>query len=166
MATGEENFADVKLAAIQDSASTPVISDGGALPSWLSMGSMAYPDICCAECSGVIWYAFGSPDCPSGEWCDEGCFSLHAHLHDWANNEQAQKASTRHLGGSNIGFADGHAAWMSAKAMIAKSDDRGFEGVGWTCPTTSPPGFRSYCEEEPPAEAIFLHNANIDWYGK
>jgi prepilin-type N-terminal cleavage/methylation domain-containing protein/prepilin-type processing-associated H-X9-DG protein len=165
-ASGEENFRDVKLAALQDVASVPVICDGGSLPSWLSMGSMAYPDICCAECSGVIWVAFGGPDCPDGTFCDPDCFAIHAHLNDWARDENRQKQATRHLGGSNLGFADGHASWMAAKAMIAKSDDKGFEYVGWTCPTTSPPGYRSYCEQEPPAEMIFLHNADIDWYGK
>jgi len=28
---------------------------------------------------------------------------------------------TRHLGGSNIGFADGHAAWWNAEAFVANT---------------------------------------------
>jgi prepilin-type processing-associated H-X9-DG protein len=34
----------------------------------------------------------------------------------------------RHLGGSNIGFADGHAAWMSSEAIIVGGDGANGEG--------------------------------------
>jgi prepilin-type N-terminal cleavage/methylation domain-containing protein/prepilin-type processing-associated H-X9-DG protein len=173
-AAGEENFFDVKLAALQDVASVPVICDGGSLPSWLSMGSMAYPDICCAECSGlqtVMWGYPASPDDPPG-WAEDypDCWALHAHT-GWAADTNMQKSGTRHLGGSNIGFADGHAAWMSAKAMIAKSDDRGFEYVGWTCsPYASYQGYVQSPDcgngSQPEPGIYFLHNANVDWYGK
>ncbi|MFB3883505.1 MAG: type II secretion system protein [Armatimonadota bacterium] len=172
-AAGEENFTDMKLAQIQDAASAPVISDGGSLPSWLSMGSMAYPDICCAECAGVGPIAWNWPteSCPDGSYCPE-CPPYHATyrtVHD--GFESWQKESTRHLGGSNLGFADGHAVWMSAKAMIAKSDDRGFEGVGWTCsPAASYEGYISSPDcgngSEPPAGMYFLHSKPIDWFGR
>ncbi len=171
LATGEENFYDIKLTAINDSTNTPIVCDGGVLPNWLSMGSMSYPDICCAECGGIqgmAWY--GDTGCPGGFYCEEECFNLHAH-YEWATNPDKKKASTRHLGGSNLGFADGHAAWMAAPAMIAKSDNKEFEMVGWTCsPGTSYKGWVNSPDcgngSEPPAGYVFLHNENVDWYGK
>ena len=40
-------------------------------------------------------------------------------------NYRKQNAGTRHLGGSNLGFADGHAAWMNAEAIL-------FGGEKWS----------------------------------
>ncbi|MFB3883506.1 MAG: prepilin-type N-terminal cleavage/methylation domain-containing protein [Armatimonadota bacterium] len=169
--TTEENWADKKLASIQDAVSAPVIADGGGRPNWMSISQTAYPDICCAECSGfqtAMWGYPSSPNDPAG-WLDESeydCWALHAHT-QWASDENMKKSATRHIGGSNIGFADGHAAWMSAKAIIAKSDDRGFEGIGWICsPYTSYQGYVQECGD-PAADGVYpLHNNNIDWYGK
>ena len=33
-----------------------------------------------------------------------------------------RKPFARHLGGNNLGFADGHAKWMAADAMIAAAN--------------------------------------------
>ena len=58
------------------------------------------------------------------------------------------RRSARHLGGTNIGFADGHAAWFSARQILALSPKYAcgcwggglvggdFEGIWPGCPTT------------------------------
>ncbi len=38
------------------------------------------------------------------------------------------KQFTRHLGGSNIGWLDGHASWMSARAFVNACVEKGREG--------------------------------------
>ncbi|MFB3883368.1 MAG: prepilin-type N-terminal cleavage/methylation domain-containing protein [Armatimonadota bacterium] len=160
---GQQNYEDRKLASFQDAASVPIAADSGPQCSWLGAAGIAYPDICCAECAGVKEIAWGgSADSPcqgSDGWCavnDPDCYAVHAH-YSFAADPAVKRSYTRHLGGSNIGFADGHAAWMSAQNIVAKVDDEGFEGVGWICPTTNPVGYTNDCGSIP-AGMIFSHN--------
>ena len=76
------------------------------------------------------------------------------------------KAAARHLGGSNIGWADGHATWVQAQGLINMSDEGDIEGVGTVCAPwgTSLAGYRAECGD-PPAGAHFMYNNTIDWYG-
>ncbi len=165
--TAQENFYNLKMVSLGDVANVPVIVDSGFQPTWLSIGNMAYPEICCSECGGIAPFAWGwggaaagITDCPSGAYCQE-CYDVHASNLWWTSSgysDEARKASTRHLGGSNMGFADGHAAWMSAQAIIAKADEGGFEAVGWTCsPNTSHQGYLQECGDPPPG-MVFLYN--------
>ncbi len=174
--TGEQNFYDTKLVTFQDVARLPVIADGGAKGGFLSIATMAYPDICCAECAGIAPFAWGwggagagINDCPDGSYCPE-CYAVHAVNTWWTSggfDVDAKKASTRHLGGSNIGWADGHASWVMAQALCAMSDDGEIEGIGLICADgggTSLEGYRANCGE-PPAGAEFLFSRETDWYG-
>ena len=164
-ATGEENFYGMKLVNFQDVVSVPVIADGALHPTWLSIATIAYPEICCAECSGILglqWY--GDTACPSGEWCDEACFAVHA-TYAWAEDNNVRKMSTRHLGGNNVGWADGHASWVDATRFLAMSDDGDLEGIGAICsPETSAEGYRANCGDPPPG-MIFLYNRPASWIG-
>jgi prepilin-type processing-associated H-X9-DG protein len=166
LSTGEQNFYDAKLVEYQDVAHVPVVADGGLKAGFLSTATMAYADICCAECSGmhgVAWY--GDAACPDGSWCDEECFELHAH-YAWASDPDAMRASARHLGGTNIGWADGHASWVAAQRLCAMTDERDIEGVGLICGLwgTSVEGYRATCGEPSP-DMIFLFNTATDWQG-
>jgi prepilin-type N-terminal cleavage/methylation domain-containing protein/prepilin-type processing-associated H-X9-DG protein len=176
--TAEENFAGAKLVSFQDVARVPVVADGGGRPNWMSIPNIAYPDICCAECSGVKEIAWGgTPDDPcqvmglEAGWCEPQCYEVHAH-YDWATDPDKQRASARHLGGTNIGWADGHASWVHAQRLIAMSDEQEIEGIGWIC--TGPPGadyggtnpvsYAANCGDIP-AGMVFRHNKPIDWKG-
>jgi len=170
--TGQGNHFDRKLVEFQDVTHVPVCADGGLGARWLGIATMAYPDICCAECGGIKGIAWGGTiddrcQFPLGS-CDEECFAMHAN-HLWAEDPKARAATARHLGGTNIGWADGHATWMHAQALIAMSDEGEIEGAGWTC--TGPPGADwggsnpvSYQANCGPLESglTFLHNEPID----
>jgi len=166
---GEENFYDVKLSVLQNASAVPVVADGGMAPSWLSLGTVAYPDICCAECSGIAYYEWdGWPDpngCPDGTYCAD-CVALHANI-NFARNPSARGGS-RHLGGVNIGYADGHAEWLSSMAVFGKADARGFEYFGPDCgPITSYEGHKVTpdCSGIIPGE-IFMYNRAQNWFGQ
>ena len=46
-------------------------------------------------------------------------------------NKELLKKGSRHLGGINIGFADGHASWMNSASFMTKwADDAKTKG-GW-----------------------------------
>jgi prepilin-type processing-associated H-X9-DG protein len=163
--TGAENFANMKMASYQDVARVPVVADGGAKAEFLGIATMAYPDICCAECSGVQAAAWGYVPGETPGWADPECYESRAHG-VWAHDPALKNASTRHLGGSNIGWADGHASWVHAQRLCSMCDEGEIEGVGTVCGAwgTSLEGYRAACGEPPPG-TVFLFGEAIDWYG-
>ncbi len=156
----ENGHWNMKLVEVEDVARFVVLADAGVLTDSISSPALlAYPDICCAECSGIAYYAWsGWPDpngCPDGTYCPE-CVAIHANI-DWASDPTAKKASTRHLGGSNMGFLDGHAAWMQAQAIMSAATEGELDGIGWWCaPYTSYEGYLANCGT-PPAGMNFLY---------
>ena len=173
----EQNHEDRKLVSFQNVAHVPVVADGGTKAGWLGIAQMAYPDICCAECGGVKEIAWGgTPEdpCQDGSPCDEegSCAAVHTR-YEWATNPNIKRATCRHLGGSNVGWADGHASWVQAERLIAMSDEQDIEGIGWVCTGapgdveggTNPVSYQAICGAIPPG-MVFLHNQPIDEEGK
>jgi len=122
--TGPENL---KLVQVDDTVHFVMVVDGGPTANWQPLLTQAmYPDICKIDC-GPRWPGTrcnGYVDwetCPGQSYFDPACLPT---LHNMAPNTGAMytdpafaKQYTRHLGGSNLGFLDGHAAWMSAGAI-------------------------------------------------
>lgn len=106
-----------KLGTIDDVASTVIVAEAGVgvnvLPEPFGPALAAYSDTCgAASCI----FRFDPPySCDSGAASDCGMTTEHAGDLQWRNS------ATRHLGGSNLGFADGHAKWMSAGQIFATS---------------------------------------------
>jgi prepilin-type N-terminal cleavage/methylation domain-containing protein/prepilin-type processing-associated H-X9-DG protein len=116
---------DLKTNQISDPAKRVVCGDAGFnyVIGFDRTSAIAYPDACrfdhaacdenCGNCTEIA-----DADCcttprttgcsqPRGEWraaTDPEYRKTHFH--------------SRHLGGSNIGFADGHAAWMSSEQIL------------------------------------------------
>jgi prepilin-type processing-associated H-X9-DG protein len=160
IATPEYWVAEKKLASVQRAAEFIIVAETGVAPTEAAggFGVTAYPDICCAECSGLqglAWY--GDTSCPSGEWCDEDCYNMHAH-YAWASNPDMQKASARHLGGVNLGFLDGHATWLASQKLMAMGADGEFEYPDTTlwCIPTVRSQYDAYCGSPPDPKMIFL----------
>ncbi len=132
---------DLKLTAVEDPTNFVICGDtGGRSDTIESIGTLPYPDICCAECAGFNWDAWGwpmydaswTPTCPNGSVCPE-CWNLHANM-KWTKDPAAKKASTRHLGGVNIGFLDGHASWVDSQRIISRFAEGELGGVMHWCP--------------------------------
>ncbi|MFB3881878.1 MAG: type II secretion system protein [Armatimonadota bacterium] len=123
------NFAvyETKLAAVEDSVNFVAVHDAGACVDYDSPGLVAYPDYCATECNSE-WCAWAD-----WEGCRDICGSDFIYLTPpaggaWAKNVELMKPGTRHLGGSNIGYLDGHAAWISARQFVDKCNELGREG--------------------------------------
>jgi len=158
----EDSFRDVKLTQLKDPTKVPIVGDTGPKPDFLTVGTLAYPDICCPECAGVAPFAWKWPsqDCPKGTYCPE-CPPLHAPYRFLREGpDRWRQESARHSGGSNVGFADGHAKCLSADQLIAMSDQGELESIGWMCLATSEEGYRQTCGE-PPAGMVFLHQKHV-----
>ena len=128
----------LKLSAVEDVASYVIVGDGSQLVNAMGPGLTAYPDLCNAECAGdMIW---------CDPWVDwEGCASwaadcglqYHAPQNgSFYNDRELLKYYSRHLGGVNIGFLDGHASWIASQMLLNKVRDGELFGLGNSGPTS------------------------------
>jgi len=140
-AVGEQGagFNEKKMSAVNDPVWFPVIADGGAQLSEMRVCTTVVPDLCNVGCAGeACWMA---------DW--ENCGTQDCGAHPEIKTDPRQlSAAARHLGGVNVGFADGHAAWFSVGAFLAHSPKYAcgcwggalvggdFEGIWPGCPTT------------------------------
>jgi prepilin-type N-terminal cleavage/methylation domain-containing protein/prepilin-type processing-associated H-X9-DG protein len=137
MSIGVADNYDLKTSQVTDPAKWVVCGDGGM--SWIinfsQTHSLAYPDVCRIRSQGC------SDSCGHcGEIADEGCCTMPAEINcapargTWqvAVDPQYRKDHfpARHLGGSNVGFADGHAAWMSSEAILFDGQNASGYGNG------------------------------------
>jgi prepilin-type processing-associated H-X9-DG protein len=167
IATNEQVLYEKKLAQFEEVVRVPIVGDGGFNRNFFSVGTLAYPDVCCAECAGIgpfVWgwggAAAGLNPCPDGSGCPD-CANSHA-LNTWWSSGgydvEARKASTRHLGGVNVGWLDGHASWVDSQRLIAMSEEGELEAIGWTCaPMTSAEGHEAACGSPPQPGMVFLY---------
>jgi len=118
---------DAKLAHLDDATKYPVAYDSGPMVSGADRTSwLAYPDHCRLDgvaCTSQGWQCGADWEaCPWSVDC-----GVPKGVVQYALDPQYRKdhLGTRHLGGSNIGFADGHAKWFSAEALL-------FGGENWS----------------------------------
>jgi len=117
---------ELKTSQIDDPVKYLVCGDTGTIDTLWDASQAAYPDVCGMGCALVGGVCF-NPSKPH---------DLHA---DWVNCSFSQSCGAgdlrigtdveyrksfckaRHLGGENMGFADGHATWMSAESIISQT---------------------------------------------
>jgi prepilin-type N-terminal cleavage/methylation domain-containing protein/prepilin-type processing-associated H-X9-DG protein len=104
--TTEGENMDVKTSQINDAARYVVCGDSTSNQMWTPR--LDVWQVCQVYCGGADW-----ANCSWSQVCglDQS---------NWAkfwSDPSYRTRYTRHLGGSNIGFADGHAAWYSAEAF-------------------------------------------------
>jgi len=132
--TAENENREKKLAAVQDTVNYVILGDGGVLMYQKTLGTQAYPDICAIEC--------GNEACGWADW--EICTSaVDCGLYFWAPNNGSflknpglAKQYSRHLGGVNLGFLDGHAQWISSQGLVNNVKDDTLQGIPVGGPTS------------------------------
>ena len=132
---GTQWWPGLKMAAVQDPVNFIIASDAGVSSEDNNVGTMAYPDLCGLECANqdcgwVDWeYCTWAADCGLYVYApNDGSFLV---------NPEFRKPYSRHLGGVNIGFLDGHAAWVHSIMLINKIKEGDFAGVESWGPTTA-----------------------------
>ncbi len=142
--TGEQGAGlnDRKLGSVNDPVWFPVVADGGANIGQMRVATTVVPDLCNVGCASDV-------TCWQASW--EGCpWSQECGAHDDLKKDpRLLSAASRHLGGVNVGFADGHARWFSVGQFLAHSPKYAagcwggglaggdFEGIWPGCPTTA-----------------------------
>jgi len=101
----------LKMSAVEDPVKYAIVFDSGFLKTGGPyLENLAYPDQC-----GLS----GRCDPSGGDPCNDCNYDPEAALGPGGSLDLGVlRAFTRHLGGNNIGFLDGHAAWMKAESMF------------------------------------------------
>jgi prepilin-type N-terminal cleavage/methylation domain-containing protein/prepilin-type processing-associated H-X9-DG protein len=110
-----------KMGSFDDTVNTVIGGDGNpaaAEGAGCHPVMYAYANVCGAVCTNLC-YCWCWPQC----WCPVemgGSYSF--------DSAEDFKPYTRHLGGSNLMFLDGHAQWFPAQTIIAKAWNGEFSG--------------------------------------
>jgi len=118
---------DLKTSQIGDPARWLAVIEVIHDATW-SLFNIAYPDVCklgCASCDwgpGADWV-----NCPWSQDCGAGDTRF-------GTDVAYRKTWARHLGGVNLGFMDGHAAWMASEAVMTAGPDERY----WVNETRDP----------------------------
>jgi len=160
LATGEESSHDTKLVAVQDPVAHIIAADGGSQVKVIQCALVAYPDICGLQCGNS---ACGWADwevCAGYDW-DPGSCGLYdtAPMNgSFLRNVDLRKPRARHLGGVNLGFLDGHAAWMTSELVLNKLRDEELTGASSWGPVSNCPhwsGDGTFLEVYPDVPTIY-----------
>ena len=126
---------ELKLSAVEDTTNFVIVDDNGVQPEDGNIGMVAYPDLCSLEC--------GNSMCSSYDWelCAESGADCGLYLYapnngSFLKDSNLRKPYSRHLGGVNIGFLDGHASWIASETLIRRLADGDLSGVGSWGPNT------------------------------
>ena len=138
IAVNSEGTVGLKLAAVEHPASHVIVGDGSQLTTVMGPGLTAYPDLCNAECAGdMIWCDPWVDWEICANWAADCGLEYHAPQNgSFYNNRELLKYYSRHLGGVNIGFLDGHATWINSQMLLNKVRDEEIDGLYSSGPTT------------------------------
>ncbi len=115
--------AGLRRRQIGDPAWFVICADGGGQVDDIGTGTLAYPDICSLECANE---ACGWVDWEECTWAaDCGLYDHAPQDGSFLRNPELRKPFSRHRGGVNIGFLDGHAAWFDSEEVIRESPSKG-----------------------------------------
>jgi len=136
MTVGVASFLDVSTSSINDATKFVVCGDGGAnyVLAMEDTSALAYPDSCrinhvsCSDGCGSCINLADSGCCTSiTSFCAPARGDYKAATDPTYRKKQF---GARHLGGSNVGFADGHAKWMDSESILFDGTNESGYGSG------------------------------------
>ncbi len=113
----------LKLTAVDNTVGSVICFDSGPITDDASPAMIAYPDICCLDASSPFCTGWtpGSPvnwEACASSGADCGLYDIAPNDGSFLTNTELRKPYARHLGGTNIGFMDGHAAWYASERFL------------------------------------------------
>jgi prepilin-type processing-associated H-X9-DG protein len=144
---------DMKTGSINDPARYVVVGDSGKHVEFWEAQGLAWPDTCTSNGCGVGLASSSGPcwdPCAAADWdncaTSRVCGLSSDAYRSFIMDTNYRKGFARHLGGSNLGFADGHAKWMAAEAINTGAEPFAnpvLEGV-CACWPGSPAGYSNW----------------------
>lgn len=111
--------ATMNLSTIGDVSKYVMVQDAGFhSPLPITVLRLAYPD--CNAMAEACEDPPGGGDWANCSWSRDCSAGTGEYGIKWLTDAGYRRKFTRHLGGSNVGFADGHAKWYKAEAIIAQ----------------------------------------------
>jgi len=110
---GPLNLRGLKESAIPDVARYVVIAERGIDNTYDRVEKVAYPEVCRITWGAVV----ERPDSCGGDGEPPNDITPDQIYAFW-NDPSWRARYTRHLGGTNLGFADGHAQWWNSQALV------------------------------------------------
>ena len=109
---------DLKLVEVDDPVNYVIVVESGPEGTGFGgIGSTAYPDMCALECGNEVCGWADWEAC--AEWAaDCGLYAIAPRDGSFLRNPELRKPLARHLGGVNLGYLDGHAAWIHSERLI------------------------------------------------
>jgi len=129
---------DVKTSTMRDVTKTVVCGDSGTDIEGQRTSAFAYPD---QSRMNFIAYACGAAESGNCTSDTAGCGNAGVASQcsqlsvcyggdgKFSTDVSYRKKFARHMGGSNLGFADGHAKWMDAEAILFGGQDMSHYGI-------------------------------------
>ena len=129
---------DMKLASVQDAANYVIVVETGppGAPK-AALGAAAFPDICMMQCANSCAGGYADWEMCASSAADCGLYNMAPNNGSFYSNPELRKPYTRHLGGVNLGFIDGHATWISSQGLINKVKDAEYSGLAPTEPNST-----------------------------
>ncbi len=130
---GTQWMGGLKLVQVPDPVNHVICGDAGASAEDNNVGLAAYPDLCTLECS--------NPCCGWQDWdictwaADCGLYLMAPNNGSFLKDPNLRKPYSRHLGGVNLGFLDGHASWINSEGLINKVAEGDLTGISSWGPT-------------------------------
>jgi prepilin-type N-terminal cleavage/methylation domain-containing protein/prepilin-type processing-associated H-X9-DG protein len=114
----------LSTSSMQDVSKWIVLGEYG-IRGWMggNMTNFAYSDMCKTGIGQVLAEQSGCSCCVDWANCPDSKNCSYVPATKFWSDPSVRKNYTRHLGGSNLGFADGHAKWYAAEAMLAPASD-------------------------------------------
>jgi len=119
---------ELKLVEVDDPVNYVIIGDSGVMSDHMSVSLAAYPEICLLGCANEI--------CSPHDWelcaesgADCGLYNIAPNDGSFLANPGLRRPYSRHLGGVNIGYLDGHASWIHSEALIRRVSEGEIDGL-------------------------------------
>jgi prepilin-type processing-associated H-X9-DG protein len=101
-----------KLVEIEDPVWFVVAGDNGVSNLFQSAINFVYPDMCQMGCLCEMDYTWAFENCPWSQDCRGTT--------EQRRDDEWRRSKARHLGGVNLGFADGHAGWLNSQSLLSE----------------------------------------------
>ncbi len=116
---------NAKESQVEDPVWTVVCGDQSIYTNILGVGDMMYSLCKVTTCGDESCCSADWENCPDSQTC-----GLDYDMRDeWFGDAGFRSRYTRHLGGGNVGFVDGHAAWFNAEALANLTPFCGDDGM-------------------------------------
>jgi len=109
---------DQKTSAMADAAKWAVIGEQSQQTEYHNYSQLLAYNMCRIGCAGEPEFCGGNwESCPNTQYCAPDSNDTGFQTDPEVRKTNAI-AKPRHLGGQNVGFADGHAQWLSSEAIL------------------------------------------------